>query len=245
MCIGISRKEGGEMSLFGEQSTVHSKEQQRKTTLAELAGGGIGAGAGLIASKLGNLKYQERALKSGLSQTKDIQNAEKHWKTMLDLTNGKLTMQDVPFNKREFYQKQMEENTDDLNYMKEHPSKSPQLLQELGRGKVEKLFPDQAEPSKIKQLMDSFKKKQVVLGGNVEPLFAGAQEERMFFPHTLENPALHSLPAFMGLAGMYGAGVMARKHFDKENEGQQEEHDLNRLQELLLALKAKDSQSKQ
>lgn len=240
MSVAKSRKVGGCMSLFGEQQTVHSKDQKIKTTLAELAGAGAGAGIGLVGMKLGNIKYHNDALKAGLEHTQDLKDSEQNWRTMMGIHNGDIDRRSLDeFDQRRFLNL-MDEHKDDLEYMKQHPREAESMIRDMASGQVVPLHPEQAKPSQMNQLLESFKKKRVELGGNVVPLF---EDERIQIPHMLENPKLNSLPPLLGLAGMYGAGILAKKHFDNENQGQQETHDLNRLQEMLAKLKEKESQS--
>lgn len=240
MNLRINGKEGDYMSLFDGQSTPHSKEQQRKVTMAELAGAGIGLGTGAIAGALGNIKYRENARKDAFQQSKDLDNSEENWRKMIDLHTGKMKFKDMGERERRRFVGLLDENKDDLDYLKEHPNEVEPLLKDMKRGQVIPLFPDQAEPSKVKQIIEEFTPKKVDLRGeNVKPLFA---DEEMI-PHIMENPVFKGLPPLLGLAGMTVAGMMARKHFDKQNESHKDEHDLNRLQELLDALKAKESNS--
>lgn len=230
------------MGLFDQPNAEHTKEQKKKVILSELGGATLGAGLGSLGVKIGDVHYQSQALKNGLKLTRAKEIAAKDWKTLFALSNGNLTLEDLPFENRKFFKQQLEENGEQLNYFKQHPRDALQGMKELQKGKVQRLFPNQAEPSKLKSLLQSFQKQKVVLGKNVEPLFTGAQESKMLYPHNITNPALRSLPVLTGLAGLYGAGAIARRHFDKENEKHQEEHDLDRLQKLLKALKAKESQ---
>lgn len=245
--MGVSkcRKVGESMSLFGGKDTSHSKKQQRRTTLAELAGAGAGVGAGTVAAQLGHVKYQQNSHNQAMQDSKDINDTEQNWKTMLDIQNGKINMDDLDERKQRRFKRLIEDNAEDLNYYQEHPKEFNSLLKDLKQGQVVPLNPNQKQPSVLKQLVERLSPQKPVdlRGGNVEPLFTGQEEARMMFPNIIEHPAMYGIPAFFGLAGMAGAGMIARKHYDKVNEKNQEDDDLDKLQQMLSALKEKESQS--
>lgn len=231
------------MGLFDKKTTEHSKGQQTKTTLAELTGAGVGVGAGALAGALGNVKYHRNALQGALQESQDMNDSESNWRRMIDLYTGKEDLNGLDDRERRRFRRLIDENKDDLENLKNHPGQIEPLLKDMKRGQVVPLFPDKAQPSTFKQVINQFTPKKVDLrGDNIQPIF---EEEKLMIPHTIENPALRriALPSALGLAGMTAAGMMARKHFDKHNEANKDDHDLNRLEELLAALKAKESQS--
>lgn len=203
------------MSLFG--GSPYSAEQNNRITLAELAGGAVGAGGGYVASRISDERYKNKLLQEGLKTTRDKEIAEKNWKILLDLYKGNMTIEDLPLEKREFYTQQLEENAEDLKHLARNPKEARQSFEELRRGKVEPLFKHEKAPSR--------------------PLFPRSLEEiRRPNPYAIHNPKTRFLPALMGMAGMWGAGSMLRKHYDKTNQEQYSEEDLERLQGMLWAL---------
>jgi hypothetical protein len=236
-------KEGENVSLFGGDHPGYSKNQKTKITASELGGGAVGAGAGLLTRHALNVNYRNELLDKGNRISRDKELASQNWTVLLDLTRGKISLEDFPSEQRDFYAKKLVENADDLNYFKHNPSEAKKALSELEAGKVQPLFSNQQQPSKLKSFLDSFKRKQVVLGKNVEPLFTGKQEYKMFFPHEIENPQFRAISPFLGMAGMVGTGMLMKRHYDKANQSNQQNNDLEKLHTLLQQLKGKEYQS--
>lgn len=97
------------MALFSEEKQQKWKNEMNHG-LAQLGGMGIGTGAGYLAQKSLDAKYQNKK-----------EESRKHWDIMLKLYNGTLTMNEIPIEDRIFYQKMLKENQDDLKYLSHNP----------------------------------------------------------------------------------------------------------------------------
>jgi hypothetical protein len=76
-------------------------------------------------------------------------------------------------------------------------------------------------------------------GGNVVPLFSGEKEALMEIPHEIHNPKAYGLAGMLAAGGLIGAGYLAERKYEKENKGKYNEQDLDQLQKMLQALKAR------
>lgn len=227
------------MSLFGNNDNPLTKEQQTKVTLAELGGGAVGAGLGALGGKVMNAANEKKTLIDGLAATKDKEVAEGNWRTLLSLQKGEITLEDLPVDQRKFFAKQLQENAGDLTYMANNYKGEKDLMNELRRGKVEPLFPDQ-KPSLMNLLFQKAPQTVDLTKDNVEPLFRGANEHKMEIPHKYTAPKSPLLTGGLGIAGMMGAGYALKKHYANQNEGTHNEDDLQRLQNMLNALQNRE-----
>lgn len=110
--------------------------------LAQLAGMGAGLGTGYLASFPLDKRYQNQLVKKSLAETRKKDEALHHWKTMLDLYKGKITLEDLPLEDRAFYTEQLKVNAKELEQMARSPRIAKNSLEEMGRGRLVPLFPD-------------------------------------------------------------------------------------------------------
>lgn len=226
MKVTIRREEGANMSLFNNEKL--STEQDVKTNLAQLAGGAVGAGLGFLAGIPLSARHENKLLDEAVKASRDKEIAEKNWNILLKLKKGNVTLDDLDFGERDFFAKQLEENAEDLDYLIKNPQEAKRSMDDLRSGKVQPLFGK-----------DTPKRGLFQRGGvgvdlrpsNVVPLFK--DENKLLFPHKVQHPRTKSLAPLLGLAGAYGAGHLATKHYMKANEEKYREEELQKFKEML------------
>lgn len=174
------------MSIIGGGSSEYTEKENRNITLAELGGGGIGAGAGLLASFPMDAMYQKKLVERSKQLNMDKEIAKRNWETLLQLYKGTLSLKDLPESQRDFFARQLEENADDLKHLSRNPLEAKKSLQEITHGIVEPFT------------------------GADKPKMKGR------FPYKVRSPLSPALPGAIGLAGMIGAGAGLRKLYDKD-----------------------------
>lgn len=224
------------MALFGDNQL--SKDQQRNVTLAQIGGGVTGLGVGALAAKGADAFHEKKLLERGLTQSRDKEIAAGNWETLMALYKGELSLEDLPLGKKDYFTKDLQENADDLAYYAKNPMEFRKALEQLNAGRVQPIAPDQS-PSLLDFVFNKGKNLVDLRPDNVVPLFEGANEHKLLTPHPIQSPKRGLLMGGAGLAGMAGAGSLLQHQYHKQNEREQPEKDLQKLEELLLALKTK------
>lgn len=201
------------MSLFGGDSKLTPKEDIT-VGLAELGGGAVGLGVGALAGIPLDIRYQNKSVEQAQQLYNDRQASRKHWETLLDLTKGKLSLEDLPEEKRSFYEKQLKDLSDDLHFLKANPLEARKSLRSMtDTGEVVK-FPHNNK-STLKNIFPQL--------GDVTP-----EKLRLISPnantklrlHKVRHPASRLLPGALGVVGFVSGGAALKNHYLKENENE-------------------------
>lgn len=223
------------LSLFGNDNL--DSNQNRKVHLAQLGGGLAGAGAGVLAGKVMDAAYEKSLFEAGIDATKDNEKAELQWKRLMDLYLGKITIRDIPIPERDFYSKQLEENKETLENFRKNPAEFEKAFNEVKGGRLQPLF---GQKPSIKDFLLKKRHSHVDLRGeNVFPLFSGDKANLMEIPHENRNPKTYGLAGLLAGVGLLGTGYLMERKYEKENERNYNEQDLEKLQKMLQELKAR------
>lgn len=222
----ILRREGVCMGLFDKKEL--DAKQDMKVNLGQLAGGVAGAGAGLLGIQLANGMHERKLLENAKQQTSDKEIAEKNWRILLDLKKGNIQLTDLPLTERDFFAKQLAENTEELDFLIKDTREEKAALKLLGGGKVVPLFGEETPKPNLFQR----KPTQVNLTpSNVAPLFKN--ESKLLFPHRVQNPKAAMLPGLLGIGGAMAAGSLLTKRYMNENAEAKKEAELQKFKEML------------
>lgn len=129
------------MALFSDDTTSELQDDVTKG-LAQLGAGGAAFGAGHLLKYPIDAQYQRKLVQKALELNAIKDQSRENWNIMLKLYTGKLSMNDIPEERREFFQKLLKENADDLKYLSRNPHEVKQTLDQFNHGKVVPLFGD-------------------------------------------------------------------------------------------------------
>lgn len=127
------------MALFSDDMTPSLQDDVNKG-LAQLGAGGAALGAGQLLRYPIDARYQRKLVQKALELNAIKEQSHANWDTMLKLYRGKLSMEDIPEERREFFQKLLKENAADLKYLSQNPYEIKPTLEQFNRGKVIPLF---------------------------------------------------------------------------------------------------------
>ncbi|PGQ88205.1 hypothetical protein [Priestia megaterium] len=129
------------MALFSDDDVVSLKDDVPKG-LAEIGGFGAGFGAGQLLRYPIDSSYQKKLVQEALELNKAKEQSRENWETMLKLYTGKMSLEELPPERREFYQKLLKEEAEELKYLSRNPYAAHQSLNKFDQGKLVPLFDD-------------------------------------------------------------------------------------------------------
>jgi hypothetical protein len=137
------------MSLFGAKTEEERKEQIQRGVVG-LAGIGVGAGGAYAATFPLDAMYQKKLTRQAIQSSDKTKEALDHWKVLLQLEKGQLSLEDLPEEDREFYAQELADNSAELKVISRDPYKKKLSLDEMRHGSVSPLF-EGVEKAKIRK----------------------------------------------------------------------------------------------
>ena len=210
----MQRKEVLGMGLFGndrKEDTLSDKEHIQKT-LASIAGGAIGTGAGLASTYPMDASHQNKVLAATPGRMSANKSERETWIDLLRIMRGDANLQDFPEKLQKTYAQALKDNADTLKWMRANPYEAKEYLDGLNKGGVSPLFGD----SQKVRSRDLVKQDMKWLGSVAK----GDKSDSLskLFPIRSRHRFSKLVPGATGLAGMALGGQAAMRHFSNEEE---------------------------
>ena len=118
------------LSIISEKQKEKHKDDLNRG-LAQLAGMQGGALLGRTSAIPIDIRYRKKVLKDAIGEIHAKENSVNRWKTLFDLYDKKINIEDLPENDRELFKRLLAEHDEDLRFFASNPAEKQRAINDM------------------------------------------------------------------------------------------------------------------